>query len=105
MAFNYVIGCDYLASLPGIGLGKSKAFWTRVTNPDLRAVLPKIPAYLKMTVAVTEVSTGTIDITWGRSSLHGFYQLCVQENFLYIEEKAKWLLHLKSSMVKAVLCN
>ena len=52
--FN-VAGCDYLASLPGIGLGKSKAFWTRVTNPDIRAVLPKIPAYLKMATAVTEV--------------------------------------------------
>jgi len=49
------LGCDYLASLPGIGLCKSRAFWTKVTNPDVRAVLPKIPSYLKMTTVVTEV--------------------------------------------------
>jgi len=48
-------GCDYLASLPGIGLGKAKNFWQKVTNPDLRNVLRKIPAYLKMPqIAVTQ---------------------------------------------------
>ena len=48
-------GCDYLANLPGIGLGKAKNFWLKVTNPDLRNVLRKIPAYLKMPqVAVTQ---------------------------------------------------
>ena len=48
-------GCDYLASLPGIGLGKAKNFWLKVTNPDLRNVLRKIPAYLRMPqVAVTQ---------------------------------------------------
>ena len=41
-------GCDYLGSLPGIGLGKAKNFWAKVTNPDLRNVLRKIPTYLKM---------------------------------------------------------
>ncbi len=41
-------GCDYLASLHGIGLGKSCKFWGKVTNLDLRAVLPKIPSYLNM---------------------------------------------------------
>ena len=41
-------GCDYLASLHGIGLGKSCKFWSKVTNLDLRQVLPKIPAYLNM---------------------------------------------------------
>ena len=41
-------GCDYLSSLPGIGLGKAKTFWMKVTNPDLKSVLRKIPAYLKM---------------------------------------------------------
>ena len=41
-------GCDYLANLPGIGLGKAKKFWLLVTNPDLKNVLRKIPAYLKM---------------------------------------------------------
>ena len=48
-------GCDYLASLPGIGLGKSKNFWQKVTNPDLTNVLRKIPAYLKMPqISVTQ---------------------------------------------------
>ena len=48
-------GCDYLANLPGIGLGKAKNFWLNVTNPDLRNVLWKIPAYLKMPqVSVTQ---------------------------------------------------
>ena len=48
-------GCDYLANLPGIGLGKAKNFWLKVTNPDLRNVLRKIPAYLKMPqVSVTQ---------------------------------------------------
>lgn len=41
-------GCDYLPSLHGIGLGKALKFWGRVTNLDLRAVLPKIPSYLNM---------------------------------------------------------
>ena len=39
---------NYLASLPGIGLGKAKNFWQKVTNPDLRSVLRKLPSYLKM---------------------------------------------------------
>ena len=48
-------GCDYLASLPGIGLGKAKNFWLKVSNPDLRNELRNIPAYLRMPqVAVTE---------------------------------------------------
>ena len=41
-------GCDYMPSLHGIGLGKSFKFWSRVSNPNIRQVLPKIPAYLKM---------------------------------------------------------
>jgi len=40
-------GCDYLSSLKGVGLVNSKNFWTKVSNPDVRAVLPKIPCYLK----------------------------------------------------------
>ena len=47
-------GCDYLSSLHGVGLAKSKTFWSKATNPDLRAVLPKIPAYLKMNLVVTK---------------------------------------------------
>ena len=49
--FRYVCitsGCDYIASLPGIGLGKAKNFWQKVSNPDLRTVLRKLPVYLKM---------------------------------------------------------
>jgi exonuclease-1 len=41
-------GCDYLASLPGIGLGKSYKFWGKVTQPSLKLALPKIPGYLNM---------------------------------------------------------
>jgi len=31
-------GCDYLPSLPGIGLGKALKFFTKTTNPDLKVV-------------------------------------------------------------------
>ncbi|XP_076314124.1 exonuclease tos isoform X2 [Tachypleus tridentatus] len=41
-------GCDYLPSLPGIGLAKSCKFFSLTTNPNLEMVLPKIPTYLKM---------------------------------------------------------
>ena len=41
-------GCDYLSNLPGVGLGKAKNCWQKVSNPDLRSVLRKLPAYLKM---------------------------------------------------------
>ena len=41
-------GCDYLDSLPGIGIGKSLKFWGKVTQPSLELTLPKIPAYLNM---------------------------------------------------------
>ncbi|TRY62949.1 hypothetical protein TCAL_00424 [Tigriopus californicus] len=41
-------GCDYLPSLHGIGLGKAFKFWSKVSNSDLRLVLPKVPGYLKM---------------------------------------------------------
>ena len=46
-------GCDYLDSLPNIGLGRSFKFWSKVTNLDLKQVLPKIPGYLNMNVTVT----------------------------------------------------
>ncbi|XP_077494051.1 exonuclease tos [Amblyomma americanum] len=41
-------GCDYLPSLSGIGLKKANKFFSLITNPDLRATLPKLPSYLKM---------------------------------------------------------
>ena len=48
-------GCDYLTNLPGIGIKKAKNFWMKVTNPDLRTVLSKIPASLKMPqVSITQ---------------------------------------------------
>ncbi|KAF8772039.1 Exonuclease 1 like protein [Argiope bruennichi] len=41
-------GCDYLPSLPGIGLAKACKFFTVTNNMDLANVLPKMPCYLKM---------------------------------------------------------
>ena len=41
-------GCDYLESLPGIGLVKALKFWQKASNPDLNTVLKKIPTYLNM---------------------------------------------------------
>jgi len=41
-------GCDYLPSLPNIGMGKAAKFWGKVTNPDLRVTLRKLPTYLSM---------------------------------------------------------
>lgn len=41
-------GCDYLPSLPGIGLAKACKFFKLITHPDLRVTLPRLPAYLKM---------------------------------------------------------
>ncbi len=43
-------GCDYLASLHGIGLGKAFKFWSLVSDPDIRRALPKMPAYLNMSL-------------------------------------------------------
>lgn len=41
-------GCDYLDSLPGIGLAKACKFVLLTEETDLRRSLDKIPAYLKM---------------------------------------------------------
>lgn len=41
-------GCDYLQSLPGIGLGKAFKFFSKVTNPVIEQVLPRLPSYLNM---------------------------------------------------------
>lgn len=41
-------GCDYLPSLPGIGLQKAKKFFGVTMNEDMRKALPKLPSYLKM---------------------------------------------------------
>lgn len=48
-------GCDYLDSLPGIGLGKACKFMLKTEDPDIRRALAKIPAYLNMRqLSVTE---------------------------------------------------
>ncbi|XP_018011385.1 exonuclease 1 isoform X2 [Hyalella azteca] len=41
-------GCDYLPSLPGIGLVKACKFFSLTSNTDVFNVLCKLPAYLKM---------------------------------------------------------
>lgn len=40
-------GCDYLDSLPGIGLAKACKFVLMTEEDDMRRALPKIPQYLK----------------------------------------------------------
>ncbi|XP_056465295.1 exonuclease 1 [Gadus chalcogrammus] len=47
-------GCDYLASLYGIGLGKACKLLKMANNPDILAVIRKMGQYLKMSVAVPE---------------------------------------------------
>ncbi|KAJ9593956.1 hypothetical protein L9F63_014597 [Diploptera punctata] len=41
-------GCDYLASLPGIGLVKACKFVTKTSDPDIRRALSRLPGYLNM---------------------------------------------------------
>lgn len=41
-------GCDYLESLPGIGLAKAKKFVLLTEETDVKKALSKIPAYLNM---------------------------------------------------------
>ncbi|CAG0901379.1 unnamed protein product [Darwinula stevensoni] len=48
-------GCDYLPSLPGIGLAKACKFFCLTSNPNFSQVLPKLPFYLNMnSLTVTE---------------------------------------------------
>ncbi|XP_035892248.1 exonuclease 1 [Anopheles stephensi] len=48
-------GCDYLDSLPGIGLAKACKFVLKTEDPDIRRALAKIPAYLnKRQLVVSE---------------------------------------------------
>ncbi|XP_050100436.1 exonuclease 1 [Anopheles aquasalis] len=48
-------GCDYLESLPGIGLAKACRFILKTEDPDIKRALAKIPAYLNMRqLVVTE---------------------------------------------------
>lgn len=41
-------GCDYLDSLPGIGLAKACKFILKTEEEDMNKALDKIPAYLNM---------------------------------------------------------
>lgn len=43
-----ISGCDYLDSLPGIGLAKACKFVLKTEEDDIARALPKIPAYLNM---------------------------------------------------------
>uniref|UniRef100_UPI003AABE341 exonuclease 1 n=1 Tax=Centroberyx gerrardi TaxID=166262 RepID=UPI003AABE341 len=47
-------GCDYLASLYGIGLGKACKLLRIANNPDILKVIRKMGQYLKMNVVVPE---------------------------------------------------
>ncbi|XP_064600916.1 exonuclease 1-like [Liolophura sinensis] len=47
-------GCDYLSSLPGIGLAKACKVFKTARQPDLRLVLKKIPSYLNTKIAVSD---------------------------------------------------
>ncbi|GFR94500.1 exonuclease 1 [Elysia marginata] len=47
-------GCDYLPSLPGIGLVKACKVLKTARQQDLRQLLKKLPTYLKMNLAVTD---------------------------------------------------
>ncbi len=43
-----ISGCDYLNSLPGIGLAKACKFVLKTEEKDMNRALDKIPAYLNM---------------------------------------------------------
>ncbi|XP_034538502.1 exonuclease 1 [Notolabrus celidotus] len=47
-------GCDYLASLHGIGLGKACKLLRLTTDPDILKVIRKMGQYLKMKLVVPE---------------------------------------------------
>ncbi|XP_034148803.1 exonuclease 1 isoform X2 [Esox lucius] len=47
-------GCDYLASIHGIGLGKACKLLKMANNPDILWVIRKIGQYLKMNVVVPD---------------------------------------------------
>ncbi|MGH0161033.1 UNVERIFIED_CONTAM: hypothetical protein FKN15_040366 [Acipenser sinensis] len=47
-------GCDYLASIPGIGLAKACKLLKMANNPDIIMVIKKIGQYLKMSVTVPD---------------------------------------------------
>ncbi|GLH12839.1 Exonuclease 1 [Gryllus bimaculatus] len=51
-SFRYMCilsGCDYLPSLPGIGLNKALKFINKTRDPDIHRALRRMPSYLNMT--------------------------------------------------------
>ncbi|XP_033104729.1 exonuclease 1-like isoform X2 [Anneissia japonica] len=64
-----ISGCDYLSSLPGIGLGKARKLFLLSSNPDVHQLLKKMPMHLKMKLAV------------GEDYIQGFHQ--ANNTFLY----------------------
>nr|XP_015218223.1 PREDICTED: exonuclease 1 [Lepisosteus oculatus] len=47
-------GCDYLASIHGIGLGKACKLLKMANNPDITKVIKKMGQYLNMSVTVSD---------------------------------------------------
>ncbi|XP_075227655.1 exonuclease tos isoform X2 [Lycorma delicatula] len=47
-------GCDYLPSLPGIGLSKACRFITKTADPDIHRALTRMGSYLNMALVVTQ---------------------------------------------------
>ncbi|KAL3872707.1 hypothetical protein ACJMK2_035913 [Sinanodonta woodiana] len=47
-------GCDYLPSLPGIGLAKACKVFKVARQSDIKQLLKKVPTYLKMNLTVTQ---------------------------------------------------
>ncbi|CAG5131319.1 unnamed protein product [Candidula unifasciata] len=47
-------GCDYLPSIPGIGLAKACKVMKSARQPDIRQMLRKLPTYLKTNLTVTD---------------------------------------------------
>ncbi|XP_041468401.1 exonuclease 1-like isoform X2 [Lytechinus variegatus] len=43
-----IAGCDYLASLPGIGIGKARKLFQLTVNPDIKQVIKRMATTLKM---------------------------------------------------------
>lgn len=71
-------GCDYLDSLPGIGLGKAKKFMMMTEEDDMRRALMKIPSYLNMRkLTVTE------------DYIEGFLRAEATFKFMYVFDPVK----------------
>ena len=77
-------GCDYLESLPGIGLAKAMKFWQKASNPDLNTVLKKIPTYLNMNNLIVSQEYIKGFIQANRTLLHQIVYDPVQRSETYL---------------------